>query len=612
MRRLKIFGYRATKRMKAILLINNLHQILLDVCSLLIPFFAFSGFCLVLYDFGFKPFWRNSVTVNFWGQIILNALSILLGIRLFLRLFGFKKTWSPLFNLLGWLFILFLAIYIFPAKTGLTAYDTNKFLFFKLLLYAGIIVTFITEASYLLQFIYSRSLSPALLFVISFAFLIISGTFLLKLPNATTGGINLIDAIFTATSAVCVTGLIVVDTATHFTDFGKLIIMVLIQIGGLGIMTFAGLLAYAVGGQTTLKTELAFRDIMSNRQIPDIMRFIYQVVSVTFLFEAIGTLCIYFSIEDHLFDRKLDKLFFSIFHSVSAFCNAGFSTYTNNLFEPQIRYNYALHIIIAFLIILGGIGFPIIFNLSRYVKFKLLNLMHAMMRNPKRLHFPKLININSRLALVVTGFLLLIGFVSYLLFEQSHSLRDHPTLYGKIVTSFFGAVTPRTGGFNTVDITLLSLPMVLIYLLLMWIGASPGSIGGGIRTTTVGVAVLNVISVLRGKDRSEFFKSEISHHSVRRAFAIILLSFFMIGVFTFLVSVNDGEKGLIMIAFETFSAFSTTGLSLGVTPTLSSQSKLVLVFTMFVGRVGLLTLFVAFIKQSKQLYYRYPKEEIAF
>ncbi len=207
---------------------------------------------------------------------------------------------------------------------------------------------------------------------------------------------------------------------------------------------------------------------------------------------------------------------------------------------------------------------------------------------------------------------LLIGFVTYLLFEQNHTLRDHPTLYGKIVTSFFGAVTPRTGGFNSVDMTLLSLPIILIYLLLMWIGASPGSMGGGIRTTTLGVAVLNVVSVLRGKDRSEFFKSEISHFSIRRAFAIILLSFFMIGVFTFLVSVNDGEKGLIMIAFETFSAFSTTGLSLGLTPNLSNQSKLVLVFTMLVGRVGMLTLFVAFIKQSKQLYYRYPKEEIAF
>jgi potassium uptake TrkH family protein len=612
MRRLKIIGYQAAKRIKAVLLTHNLHQILLHICALLIPFFAFIGFSLVLYDFGFKPFWRNSETINFWCQIVLNVLSILLGIRLLIRLFGLKKMWSPIFNLVGWLFILFLAVYILPTKAELTTYDTNKFVFFKLLLYAGIIITFITEASYLLQFIYSRSVSPALLFVMSFAFLIVSGTFLLKLPNATTGGIKLIDAIFTATSAVCVTGLTVVDTATHFTTFGKLIIIILIQIGGLGIMTFAGLLAYAAGGQTTLKTELAFRDMMSNRQIGNIMHFIYQVVSVTFLFEAIGTICIYFSLDNNLFDRKLDKLFFSIFHSVSAFCNAGFSTYTNNLFEPQIRYNYTLHIIIAFLIILGGIGFPIIFNLSRYLKIKFLNLMNAISRNPKRLNFPKLINVNSRLALVVTGFLLLIGFVTYLLFEQNHTLRDHPTLYGKIVTSFLGAVTPRTGGFNSVDMTLLSLPIILIYLLLMWIGASPGSMGGGIRTTTLGVAVLNVVSVLRGKDRSEFFKSEISHFSIRRAFAIILLSFFMIGVFTFLVSVNDGEKGLIMIAFETFSAFSTTGLSLGLTPNLSNQSKLVLVFTMLVGRVGMLTLFVAFIKQSKQLYYRYPKEEIAF
>jgi Trk-type K+ transport system membrane component len=308
----------------------------------------------------------------------------------------------------------------------------------------------------------------------------------------------------------------------------------------------------------------------------------------------------------------VDKLFFSIFHSVSAFCNAGFSTFTNNLFESEIRFNYALHLIIALLIILGGIGFPIIFNLAKYSKFKLMNLFNRISRKPKRWYYPKLININSRLALVMTGFLLLIGFFTYLLFEQNNSLRDHPSILGKVVTAFFGAVTPRTGGFNTVDMTLLSLPMILIYLLLMWIGASPGSMGGGIRTTTVGVAVLNLSSVLRGKDRSEFFKSEISHQSVRRAFAIILISFLLIGVFTFLVSINDGEKGLIMIAFETFSAFSTTGLSLGITPNLSPESKLVLVMTMFVGRVGMLTLFVAFIKQSKQRYYHYPKEEVAF
>mgnify|MGYP003575512738 CR=1 FL=1 len=612
MRRIKVFLGRTNRQLRVALFMNNLHQLLLEACAFLIPIFALVGFGLVIYDFGFLPFWVNNPTLMLWGQLVLNALVVLLGLRLFLRLFISKKRWSRIFNFTGWLYILFLALFVLPEKQALTSYDTNKFLMLKLLLYAGFVTTFIVETSYLLQFIYNRAISPALLFVGSFLFLIFIGTFMLLLPNATTGGIRLVDALFTATSAVCVTGLAVVDTATQFTTFGQLLIAILIQLGGLGFMTFAGLLAYAVGGQSNLKTELAFKDMMNTAQINNIMYFIYQVVSVTFLFEAIGAVCIYFSLDGALFERRLDRIFFSLFHAVSAFCNAGFSTYTNGLFEQPIRFNYALHTIIAFLIILGGIGFPIIFNLSRFARIKLLNLINALKGNPVRLHFPKLININSKLALQVSGILLLIGFVCFLLFERSGTLQHHPSLWGKVVTSFFGAVTPRTGGFNSVDMTLLSLPMVLIYLLLMWIGASPGSMGGGIRTTTIGVAFLNMASVLRGKDRTEYYFAEISHQSTRRAFAIILISFLLIGLFIFLVSVNDGDKGLIVIAFETFSAFSTTGLSLGITPQLTTESKLVLVMTMFVGRVGMLTIFVAFIKQARQLYYRYPKEEIMF
>ena len=611
-RNIKVFFGRITRKLRIALFINNLHHILLEACGVLIPIFCFLGMGLVIYDFGFKPFWRNSATVIFWSQIVLDALTVLLGARLFLRLFTPKKRWSRIFNFVNWVFILLLTFYVLPHKAALTSFDTNEFLVYKLLLYAGIAFTFIVETSYLLQFIYSRTINAALLFVASFGFLILIGTFLLKLPNATNGGIKLIDAFFTATSAVCVTGLTVVDTATHFTTFGHIIIMLLIQAGGLGIMTFAGLLAYAVGGQASLKSELAFRDLMSNRQISNIMYFIYQVVVVTIVFEAIGAVFIYFSLDDQVFDRKLDKLFFSIFHSISAFCNAGFSTYSGGMFEPVVRYNYSLHTVIALLVFLGSMGFPIVFNLYRYLKIKVTNTVRVLTKNPVHEHFPRVININSRLALVVSGILLVVGFIAFILFEQNATLSDHPTWLGRIVTSFFASVTPRSGGFNTFDMSLISLPMVMIYLLLMWIGASPGSTGGGVRTTTIGVAVLNMASVLQGKDRTEFFKSEISHQSIRRAFAIILLSFLMLGFFIFLVSVNDSEKGLIKIAFEIFSAFSTTGLSLGITPQLTTGSKAVLIMTMFAGRVGMITLLVAFIKQSPQLYYRYPKEDIAF
>ena len=591
--------------------LDRVRTLVLQVCNVSIPILLFLGVSLAVYDFGFKPFWSNHPTINFWLRVVLDVVVAAMGVRLLMDLFRKRKKWARFFTVVGWIFIMALAFYILPEKNT-SVITSGQFLALKIILYSGILFVFVFEVSYLLQFIYRGTVSPALLFVGSFAFLILLGAFLLKLPNATTRPLSALDALFTSASAVCVTGLIVVDTATYFTTFGKLIILGLIQVGAFGIMTFAGLFAYAVTGGTSLKTQLAFKDVMSGREITNIMRFVYQVIFVTLFFESIGAVLIYFSLPDSIFPRQLDKVFFSIFHSVSAFCNAGFSTLPNGLYEEPLRFNYNLHFFIALLIILGGMGFPIVFNLARYMRIKLMNLYLMIKGDAKRIHFPKLINLNSRLALVVSGVLLLVGFVMYLIFEQNATLREHQSWNGMLVTSFFGSVTPRTAGFNTVDITALSLPTIMIYLLLMWIGASPGSTGGGIKTSTAGLAILNMVSVLRGKDRTEFARSEISNQSTRRAFAVIFMSLLFIGLSVFLVSINDHEKGLIKIAFEVFSAFSTVGLSLGITGSLSEFSKTIIIFTMFIGRVGTVTLMVAFIRQSKSLYYRYPKEDITF
>lgn len=584
---------------------------LMQLCNTAVPMLLSVAIGIAIYDFGFKPFWSNHDKINDWLDIVLKLLVLFTGLRLLLDLFKKKKKWVRIFTIAGWAYLLFLAFFLLPQKINAEA-STNHFLVMKVALYSGIVLAFFIELSYLLQFLYRGSVSPAVLFVSSFLFFIMLGAFMLKLPNATTRSLSAVDAFFTATSAVCVTGLVVVDTATAFTTFGKVIILLLIQVGGLGIMTFAGLFAYAVTGVSSLKTRLTFRDLMSGKKIGNIMVFVYRVVGVTILFEALGAIAIYLSVAGDDFPRPLDKFFFSVFHSISAFCNAGFSTLTNGLYEPFIRFNYTLQLFIAMLVILGGMGFPIVFNLAGYFRVKLLNFFYRVTGNSKRLYFPRLLNLNSRLALVVSALLLLTGFVAYYFFEQNNTLVDHPDFGGKLVTSFFGAVTPRTAGFNTVNIENISLPTLMIYLLLMWIGASPGSTGGGIKTSTFGVAVLNTVSILRGKDRSDAFRSEISHQSIRRAFALIFLSLLFIGFSVFLLSLNDSDKGLVKIAFESFSAFSTVGLSLGLTAQLSTFSKVVLMVTMFVGRVGTVTLMVAFIRQAKQLYYRYPEEEITF
>ena len=590
----------------------RLRDVAVKLCHVLIPVLWLLTFFWVIYDVGFNPFRTNNPAVNRWLLVLLRLLVIFMGIRWLVELTEERKLRSRLVALFFWLVTFVLYAILLPEKIVQTAYDSGPYFLYKSLLYGGIGLLLLTEASLVFRFIKIRKTNPAFVFVISFAVLIICGTLLLHLPNATKHGIRTIDAFFTATSSVCVTGLMVVDPATAFTPFGQVLLLVMIQTGGLGIMTFTGLLGYMLAGSISFRNELAFHDMFRGDRFGSVMRLVGRIVMVTLFFEAIGAALIYTMVSDDHFSRGTDKLFFAVFHAVSAFCNAGISTEPGGLYAPEMRFNYPLQLLIAALVVLGGLGFPIVFNLYTYIRVKAGNLWRKLRGSSKRLFIPRLININSRLALVTTGILLATGFVAYLVFEQSGTLTQHPTVWGKLVTCVFGSVMPRTGGFNTVDLSLLTLPAIMIYLLLMWIGASPGSTGGGIKTTTIAVAFINMVSIARGKDRSEFFRAEISNRSIQRAFAIMMLSLLFIGVSIFLVSLHDSDKGLVRIAFESFSAFSTAGMTLGITHELSDFSRLVLCCTMFTGRVGALTVVIALMKQSEQLFYRYPQEDITF
>ena len=232
------------------------------------------------------------------------------------------------------------------------------------------------------------------------------------------------------------------------------------------------------------------------------------------------------------------------------------------------------------------------------------------MKIPQKEYFAHIIHTSSRLALATTFILLAFGLVAYFVFERNATLTEHTSVTGKFVTSLFGSVTPRTAGFNTVNMTQLTFPTVMIYLLLMYIGASPGSTGGGIKTTVAAVAFLNMKSIVTGRPRTEAFRTQISEASINRAFAIIILSLLVLGLAILLVSFNDSEKGLLKIAFEVFSAFSTVGLTLGITADLSPLSKIVLCLVMLAGRVGTITLLVAFVSSANVGYYRYPTEDV--
>lgn len=562
--------------------------------------------CVIVFDIGFT---HGSETELYLTDFYL--ITLLLGSTTILARYSVSTQKVPIKVRFFDGTIFFLNVLLVLIKLDLLL-DTFPFLeFFNNMgwLYLALLVYFFREFSARRLNFNRQVLNPAQLFIVSFLGMIFIGTLLLMLPRATYEGISALDALFTATSAVCVTGLIVVDTGTYFTSLGQTIILILIQLGGLGIMTFASYFSYFFRGKSSYENQIMLKDMTNSEKIGEVFSVLKKIIMLTLAIEIVGAIFIFFSLEPGTVKGFLNQVFFSVFHSISGFCNAGFSTLENSLYEPEFKFNYSLQLIIVALFILGGIGFPILFNLYKYFTYYFKN-EYAKLRHPANSEYtPWVINLNTRIVLVTTTILLAVGTVLFYFFEYNNTLEEH-SWFGKIVVSFFGAATPRTAGFNSVDMSALNFSTLMFIFLLMWIGASPGSTGGGIKTSTFALATINFLSLARGKDRVEVFRREISDLSVRRAFAIIALSLMVIGTSTFLIASFDQEKTLLSIAFECFSAYSTVGLSIGITPELSSASKMVIIGTMFIGRVSMLTILIALLRRVKYLNYKYPKEEI--
>lgn len=571
---------------------------------------ALAGFLLFIFHIGFEHETGEVLRIKHFYNIILWAIVVsnLSG----LTLSNWKQRAVKL--RLAELILIPLILLILDARIGFTGLDwahtaLYEFLNRNVAVNAVFIYALIVEVSTNSLYFSNRNINPALLFVYSFLFIIFLGTGLLMLPNATYTGITLTNAFFTSTSAVCVTGLIVVDTATFFTPLGQVFIIILIQLGGLGIMTFTSFFGYFFKGGASFGNEFLLKELINEERIGEIFNTLLKIITITFTIEAIGALLIYYTIPASLFTGKLPALGFSVFHAVSAFCNAGFSTLSGNLYQPGFRELYRLHYIIGLLIIIGGLGFPIVFNYVRLFKHYLKNKYNQIFKKGRYIHVPKIILVNTRIVMITTLLLISAGFVFFMISEYNHSLKDL-SLAGKVAGAFFASVTARTAGFNTVDMSTLAPVSVLFLMFLMWVGASPGSTGGGIKTTTFAVAVMNFMSLARGKGRIEVLGRELANESVRRAFAIIFLSFLVIMISTLFLVITDGALGLTNMLFEVISAFGTVGLSLGITAQLSTAGKWVIIVTMFLGRVGTLTLLVGFFRKMRSFQYHYPKESI--
>lgn len=459
----------------------------------------------------------------------------------------------------------------------------------------------------------NKKTNPALLMTVCFAIVIILGTILLLLPRSTLEHIRLAvtDALFVSTSAVCVTGLSTVDVAQTFTLEGQIVIMLLIQVGGLGVMTITSFFALFFMGGAGLYNQFALRDMIGSDTFSSLISTLLYILGFTFAIELLGALFIWMSIHSTLGMTLHEELFFSLFHSVSAFCNAGFSTLTGNLGNAAVMTGHnSFYLIISFLVILGGIGFPILVNYKRLFAYTMRKLWVTLFKEDEDIpRYKHIVNLNSKIVLSTTLILLVGGTVAIAVVEWNEAFAHMP-LSDKLVHSFFNAVVPRTAGFNSVDLTEFSILTVLLYMVLMWIGGASQSSAGGIKVNTIAVAFVNLVSVIKGREELHIFGREIAPASVRRAYATVLGSLIAIIIAFVLLVVMEPELSPKALLFETISAYSTVGSSLNLTPLLGNDSKIVVTMVMFIGRVGFISVMMGFVQGAGASKYALPKDDV--
>ncbi|RIX53988.1 Ktr system potassium transporter B [Paenibacillus nanensis] len=435
-----------------------------------------------------------------------------------------------------------------------------------------------------------KELNPHQWTVIGFASVIMIGAILLTLPTASTSGSSLgfLDALFTAASAVCVTGLTVVDTGTAYTLFGQIVIMLLIQIGGMGFMAYGVIIAVLLGKRIGLKQRILIQESTKATSIQGLVRLVQTIVLITFSFEAAGALILWLRWMPELGVGQ--SAYYALFHAVSAFNNAGFGLWPDNL----VRYvgDPIVNIVISLLFISGGIGFIVMVDIYKKRKWNRFTL-------------------HTKIVLILTAVLIAGGYVVILGLELLN-----PTVFGglswseKLWAAYFQSVTTRTAGFNSVDLTGLLAATQFLMIFLMFIGASSGSTGGGIKTNTLMVLLVAMYSTIRGRTQVHIFKKRIANEMIFSALSVIIISLGLVLIVAFLLTITEPNQDFIKLLFEATSAFGTVGLTLGLTYELSPIGKFIIILTMFAGRLGPLTLAFALASRRRDSKIGYPEEKV--
>lgn len=444
----------------------------------------------------------------------------------------------------------------------------------------------------MVELIRKKKLTPVQVLAIGFASIIFLGAVLLSLPVSSNSGEStpFLSCLFTSTSSVCVTGLVVVDTGTYWSYFGKTVIMLLIEAGGLGFMSFATLFSLILGKKITFKERLIMQEALGASTFGGLVKLTRYVLSFSFFIEFVGA-----ALLSTQFIPKyglLKGMYYGLFHSISAFCNAGFDLLGNFNSLTKVYNNYVIMLTISFLVIVGGLGFAVwaeLYNVRRHKKLSL----------------------HTKLVITVTAALIIMSTLLMLMLEFNNPGTIGKMPFGdKLLSSFFAAVTPRTAGFNSISTASMNPGSKFLTVILMFIGGSPGSTAGGVKTTTIGVLIFTVICVINGRSETEIYKRKINKEIVYRAFAITVIGLSIIVTDVLILSMTEKVANLGEILYEVTSAFGTVGLSLGLTSKLSLVGKILIILTMYVGRVGPLTIAFALARNKRSTGIRYPEEKI--
>ncbi len=441
-----------------------------------------------------------------------------------------------------------------------------------------------------------KNLSPFKILALGFATVILTGAILLTLPLATTDGTmtSFLDAVFTATSAVCVTGLVVVDTGTYWSVFGQVVILILIEIGGLGFMAMSTTFAMILGKRISLRERLIMQEAYNTFSLQGVINHVRYMLFFTLSVQFTGALVLMTQFMPKYGTGK--GIYFGLFHAISAFNNAGIDLIGNYTSVTVFNTNKVILITLGLLINIGGLGYLVWREIIQGYRLKI------KLRN---------FSLQAKVVMTISSILLVGGTIFILIFEWNNpATMAHMSWPDKVTNAFFSATTPRTAGFNSISTSDMSPAGKLITMAYMFIGGSPGSTAGGVKTTTFGIVIFTLLSVLKGREDTEVFKRRLPRATVYRAMAIFMLGITIVIMGVMVLSISENGASFEVILYEVLSAFGTVGLSQGLTPTLSVAGKITIAIIMYLGRVGPLTVMLALAGRQQNVKIKYPEGKL--